>query len=195
MTIRPNVLVMTVLAFLVVSCGTAIPGPTPTLSPQQEYSNAMAPLLPRLKAWMQADSELTALMASPVEVGAQDFAMTTTPEEALYFIEGTGSMWTASELAELYGPVTEKLSPSISTITEEGFSLQTQLEALAPPPEFTTYHNEILNCIKSEMNRARGIAELLTAGSTLRELDPQACDNWAPSLSGIGAFASQPAGQ
>ena len=191
MTTRPNLLVATVLPCLIAACGGRIPEPTPTLSPQEEYSSAVSALLPMLESWMRADSELTGLMASPVEVGGPAYAMKTTPEEALFDIEVTAGVWPASEVAEYYRPVMEKLSPSISTITEEGFSLQTQLESMQPPSQVNTYHNEILKCIKSEMNRARAITEILTAGTTLRQLDPQACDNWAPSLDGIRAFTSQ----
>jgi len=76
------------------------------------------------------------------------------------------------------------LSPPTSSIITQGLELKALLQSIQAPREFETYHQDILNCVDSEIERGKGILGVLE-GRPFGDIDVAACDTFDFSMNKI----------
>lgn len=175
--------------FLVISC--YILQACSVVAPSQErvYAEGFNEIYPSLIEWMttverfdnRVNNEAFDLGEGLVQSASDIFMMVDV---------GFPSLFSQQEWSKMTQPIVLALKADTTKITDLAFSIQAHMESLDPPENIMTYHNEIIQCLKSESSRARAIEEILVTGATSRELDTGACDNWEASVLSLRSFSS-----
>jgi len=184
MSYRRLPLVAVVLSLAVLSCS-----PSSLIPRGLSYPGQFSELVDDLNTWMRSVNRLDA------DIQNLAVPLAGNPLTAAYILTvidaGAPTLMSQADWEDFTRPLLTALSSDITSVSEQGFTLQARLEVLRPPDDLRTFHNELITCIKAQVDRARGVEELLRMGSTSRQIDGSACDNWQASLDALQA-ASPP---
>jgi len=145
------------------------------------YKEDMKPVLLQAQGWVTNELDLAYAFAEPGysdEEGTiyYDFQWILTMVDG-----GMSPEHLSSRIAPVIVPITEK-------IIHDGLDLQAAIESIDPVPEMTTYHNDLLICVKEGIQRAKTINAVIGGTIPNTPVDMTLCDTWNQSFSRIAQF-------
>ena len=156
-------------------------------SPEKQYSDSMAEIIPSLTEWGTAaqalDSRLiggTYTQADGTEFLIGDFI----------FLWMNGGSYVWEDPRDEADRALLALQPDLGIVIDKGFDLRASIEGLTPPSEMQTYQAELIACMKAEIEKGKAIQDILATQSTSLNPDDHACDNWQSSFAQVEAFVN-----